>query len=412
MAIAPFRGPMPRGPVRAPDTGAAPARPRPLVDMGEFEPYAGPRRVTAAAAEGARVAVTWDDGTRAEFHRLWLRDVCACAACRHPQTRERTFKLVDAPEPGTPEVAASEAGALACRWADGHRSLYDPQWLYARRPGAAAPAAPQRRVWTAADRPDGPRAVDHAAVMGGDAGLRRWLDALVHDGAALVTDGPCDDLEVLRLAGRIGWPRETNFGRHFDVQSKPNPNNAAYTSIRLEPHVDLPNWRRAPDFQFLYCLENDADGGDSLLVDGFAAARALAAEDPEAYRTLVTQPVDFRFQDETSDLRFRAPTIGLDADGQPAEIRFNNWIRDNQAMDPDAAERFYRGYHRFWQLLRDPRHMIAFRLEPGQMLAFDNLRVLHGREEFFPNTGRRHLQGCYVDRDLVESRLRVVARDG
>jgi gamma-butyrobetaine dioxygenase len=225
-----------------------------------------------------------------------------------------------------------------------------------------------------------------------------------------VTDGPGQPEEILRVARRVGWARETNFGRHFDVVSKPNPNNAAYTAIQLEPHVDLPNWRRPPDFQLLYCLENAAEGGDSLLTDGFAAAARLAETDPEAYETLCTQPVDFRFQDEESDIRFRAPIIGRDGEGALTEVRFNNWIRDAQAMAPEAATRFYRAYRRFWELLRDPAFMIHFRLEPGCLLAFDNLRVLHGREAFDPNTGRRHLQGCYLDRDLVESRLRVLER--
>ena len=42
--------------------------------------------------------------------------------------------------------------------------------------------------------------------------------------------------------------------------------------------------------------------------------------------------------------------------------------------------------------------------------AFDNRRVMHGRKSFDPTTGRRHLQGCYVDYDMVESALRVTAR--
>ena len=38
----------------------------------------------------------------------------------------------------------------------------------------------------------------------------------------------------------------------------------------------------------------------------------------------------------------------------------------------------------------------------------DNHRVLHGRTAFDADSGRRHLQGCYVDRDELRSRLRVL----
>ena len=39
---------------------------------------------------------------------------------------------------------------------------------------------------------------------------------------------------------------------------------------------------------------------------------------------------------------------------------------------------------------------IKFRLSRGMIAMFDNLRLLHGRTKFDPNTGFRHLQGCYT----------------
>jgi len=397
---------------------AGESTPRPVVDMGEFDSYAGSHRLHEATLSGRKVQVEWQDGHRADFPLVWLRDNCACSRCRHPQTRERTFKLIDLPEIGTPRASVTADGALRLLWPElgdagdaGHESLYDPGWLRQRASDAAEGAergAP--RLWNAAAMQDRVACLTHDEVMTTDAGLHRWLDALTRDGVALIQGGPTADGEVLRVAGRVGWARETNFGRIFDVVSKPDPNNAAYTAIALEPHIDLPNWQRPPDFQLLYCLENAAQGGASLLTDGFAVAEALRREDPEAFELLTRQPVEFRFQDATSDIRFRAPTIGRDADGALTEIRFNNWIRDNRRLPASVAEPFYRAYRRFWTLLRDPRFVVRLRLEPGQMMAFDNLRVLHGREAFDPNTGRRRLQGCYLDRDLVMSRLRVLAR--
>ena len=37
---------------------------------------------------------------------------------------------------------------------------------------------------------------------------------------------------------------------------------------------------------------------------------------------------------------------------------------------------------------------------------FDNLRTLHGRTKFDPNTGFRHLQGCYLEFDSTDGKLR------
>jgi gamma-butyrobetaine dioxygenase len=387
----------------------------PIVDMGEFAPSRAAQRIVAATAEDGGVVLTWDDGRASRFDYLWLRDNCACAQCRHPQTRERTFELLDLPEKmAPPQVELRPDGALRLLWPENggrHESLFDPAWLRERDYSNRDSEAESRRArpW-GAEMQDAIPSVSYAELMESDGGLRRWLQALSEQGIALLTDGPTAEGSLLNVVGRVGWARETNFGHTFDVVSKPNPNNAAYTAIKLEPHVDLPNWQRPPDFQLLYCLENGATGGASILTDGFAVAEALKREDPAAFEMLATQPVDFRFQDEESDIRCRAPTIGRDVDGALCEIRFNNWIRD--AVDIPAAriQAFYAAYRKFWTMLRDPRFMIRFTLGPGQMIAFDNLRVLHGRDAFDPNSGRRHLQGCYLDRDLVMSRLRVLER--
>lgn len=381
----------------------------PRVDMNELADYGHESLLTAVEAGSRTLELTWDDGFTATFHAIWLRDHCACADCRHPQTRERTFRIIDLPAALPPPASTiTPAGALRLVWPpmagfSAHVSVFDPGWLRQRAgdDGGPASTAIEPVAWDAGLADELP-VIEHTAFMRTDAGLTDWLTALSRYGLVLLRNGPLAEGEVVRVAERVGWPRETNFGRHFDVVSMPNPNNAAYTAIALEPHVDLPNWERPPDFQLLYCLANEADG--------VAVAEALRAEDPEGFRVLSEHPVDFRFQDETSDLATRAPVLGLDGDGYPTRIRFNNWIRDSLRLPGRHVEPFYRAYRRFWELLRDPRYTVRFPLRAGEMIAFDNMRVLHGREAFDPNTGHRRLQGTYLDRDLVRSHLRVLAR--
>ena len=396
---------------------AASIQPGPVVDMRELAPYPGDVRLVDADPGANQLGLTWDDGHSARFHHLWLRDHCACAACRHPQTRERLLRIVDLPDPLPAPVAhIRDDGALQLEWPamtgfDAHTSVFDPGWLHQRGgDDAPDPLGVDRKVaWDASIAAALPE-VDHGAFMHTEAGLADWLQALARYGFAILRNGPTADREVLRVAERVGWPRETNFGRYFDVVSKPQPNNAAYTAVALEPHVDLPNWQRPPDFQLLYCLTNDAEGGESTLVDGLAVANALRESDPAAYRLLTEVPIDFRFQDEGADIACRAPVIGCDEAGDPAILRFNNWIRDTLRVPPDRVEPFYRAYRQLWSLLRDPAYLLRFTLQPGEMIAFDNLRVLHGRAAFDPNTGHRHLQGAYLDRDPVRSAQRVLER--
>ncbi len=65
----------------------------------------------------------------------------------------------------------------------------------------------------------------------------------------------------------------------------------------------------------------------------------------------------------------------------------------------------------FGGLLRSGRFERHVRLHPGDVMCMDNYRILHGRTEFDPNSGPRHLQGCYVDRDDFLSRIRTLERD-
>ena len=40
----------------------------------------------------------------------------------------------------------------------------------------------------------------------------------------------------------------------------------------------------------------------------------------------------------------------------------------------------------------------------------DNYRLLHGRTSYDPNEGERFLQGCYIDYDSTEGKLRHLRR--
>ncbi|GHB17610.1 TauD/TfdA family dioxygenase [Salinicola rhizosphaerae] len=389
------------------------------VDMAELRRYrqgdgAPDTPLIGALLEGQRLVLRWSDEAVGEFPLMWLRDHCACSECRHPMTRERLYKLLE--DPLWERFASDDAldgfdfddHSLSLTWADGHRSRFDAGWLYQRRPGQALPSLlPTPTPWRQGFFPE---RVAHADFVGEGDGRSRWVNALLRDGLALLDNGPCELEEVSRVAESIGPMRSTNFGGRFDVRSIPNPNNAAYTAIGLELHTDLPNWRQPPDIQLLYCLENDAEGGESSFTDGFAAAEVLREENPAAFRVLAETPIDFRFQDDGHDIGVREPIIDLDDEGRPREIRFNNWIRDTLSLPADRIEAWYDAYRAFWQVLRRPDRRVELTLAPGQMVAFDNRRVLHGRNAFDPNTGKRHLQGTYLDLDMLQSHLRALLR--
>jgi len=64
----------------------------------------------------------------------------------------------------------------------------------------------------------------------------------------------------------------------------------------------------------------------------------------------------------------------------------------------------------FAELLRDSRYQLRLRLRKGDLVAFDNRRILHGRTAFSSARSLRHLQGCYLTRDSVYSEAAMLHR--
>ena len=148
-----------------------------------------------------------------------------------------------------------------------------------------------------------------------------------------------------------------------------------------------------------------------MLVDGFHLAETLRREDAAAFEVLARTPLDFRFQDEAWDIRCRAPAIALSREGEIEQVRFSMHVMGALRAPPAEMEALYRAYRRLAALVRDARFEIRFKLQAGDMMSIDNRRIFHGRDGFEATSGRRHLQGCYVDRDEFLSRIRVLKRE-
>lgn len=370
-----------------------------------------PIAIASVTPGKGKLTIDWQGGGSENFHYVWLRDNCPCPRCLHP-SGQRLVDILGLPPDAAPrKVTLDEAGELLIRWdPDGHESRYPADWLQRHAYGDDARAQRRRKpvLWDARLRP--PQAAGWPAVSREREAERRWLQSLLDYGFALLRNVPARPGMVAEVGDHIGLVRATNYGRIFDVISKPDPNNLAYTALALGVHTDNPYRDPTPGYQLLHCLLAEAPGGDTLLVDGFAAAQRMREEDPEGFDLLARIPRPFRFADATTDLHAHVPVIGLDPEGAVAEIHFNN--RSAAPLDIAAAlvEPYTVAYRRFAHILARPELTLVLRLELGDLIVMENGRALHGRSAFDPNAGARHLQGCYVDKDGVESRHRVLSR--
>lgn len=359
--------------------------------------------LVSAAPDGDDVALRWSDGTAARRHVLWLRDGCPCAACEDPVSSQRNHDAADLPVGlAVRSCAIAADGALAVTWApDGHASRYDAAWLAAHlRPEPT----PRPRPWGRDLESRVPRAT-WAEVTTSREALRRWLADLRDLGVTVLSGVPTVDSQVERVAELYGHVHEGNDGRHFEVKAQPQAINFAYTPKTLAVHTDRPFADPVPGVQLLHCLIQSAEGGENILVDGFAVAEALRRDDPAAFAVLARVPILFRNTYGTVDLRARRPVLQVGLDGHLEAIHVND-----RCMRPPESEvaAYYGAYRALVGRLRAPEARIMVKLAPGDTLAFDNRRVLHGRAGYDATRTHRHLQGAYTDWCYVESKLRML----
>ena len=225
-------------------------------------------------------------------------------------------------------------------------------------------------------------------------------------GFVIVKNTSVEEGSVIKFAEMFGPVRTTNFGKHFDVVSKPNPNDLAYTSLGIKAHTDNPYRKPMPGIQILHCISNEADGGDSSLADGFAVAEHLKINEPEMYKMLTETDVLFKFIDKDIILENYGKLIELDHKGKYLQSRFSGRLEYVPYLEPHQLQKFYEARKKLYHLYESEEFELNFRLESGMLMMFDNIRVLHGRTEYDVNTGFRHLQGCYIDHDSTEGKLR------
>ena len=355
----------------------------------------------------------------AQFHYVWLRDNCSCAHCQHPDTRERILVTSEIADDIAPASASIEADELVITWNQAeHHSRYSLAWLFDHNYSSAAfeddLAKGELTLWGNELQTNIPT-FNYGELHDNPSVLLSWCEAVRDVGLTIVRDAPLNEGEIERFADFIAVVRETIYDRLHNVRATPgeyNAYNVASTTLELKPHTDMPNYNNPPGVQMFHFLVNSTVGGESTAVDGFKIAADLRDQDPAAYETLTKTPVSFRMVSARGDIHSRNPLLSLDANGALKVFRFSNQLAQPSSVSVEKMPDFYRAYRTLGRMIEDPRYRVQFRLETGDMMVTNNLRVMHGRNAYDGTSGDRHLQLSYMDFDDVLSRLRMLRKSG
>lgn len=372
--------------------------------------------------------VTWQDDTSNAYPYIYLRDNCQCSQCYFKDSNQRLVDVVrDVDLNVRPtNVEMSEDGSkLSIAWPDKHETTLDADFLFRKRLPTEAELkdtvcedVTTRKVnlWGSEFKDHIPHMKYHD-ILQDEMVEFEFLNSLYRYGLALVTDMPIQDGLVEKLGEHIGYLRMTAYGKTIVVSTRLQANSVAYTSYTLPLHSDLPYYEAKPGIQMLFCKEQTpTEGGENSLVDSFHVAQQLKKEDPGAYELLTTTHILFRTSGTDIlgeyDLEGARPLLELDHHGRLLRCNHNEGCRlDFLGVPAEKIHEMYKAYYSLTKRLKDPKNMFLHKLSPGEMIVFDNDRVLHGREGYtLSEEGGRCLESAYIDWDVARSRLSVLGK--
>ncbi|XP_055380083.1 gamma-butyrobetaine dioxygenase [Condylostylus longicornis] len=358
-----------------------------------------------------------------KFPTVWLRDNCQCNECFHQSSKSRQIDWVKFDtKVNITNITASD-NSISIDWSDKHSSTYSLDWLRERDFHTDKREKylnefyrPKTKHWSKNDFKKILSTFEYKNVMEKNNDLKLWLQQLAIYGVAIIKNAGTDKTAVRKLADRVGFIRKTTYGEEFIVEAKPGAKNYAYLSTPLPLHTDLPYYEYKPSVNLLHCVvQSNSKGGENLLADGFHVVDILKKNYPHFFETLTKTVIDWNDIGEDGGLPFhniwRSPVICLDGDGFYTRINHSIPQRDSHFnVTIEEVELWYEAYSKFVKLLQ--QESVSFKLSPGDILTFNNIRLVHGRTGYDDNENNvRCIVGAYLDWDIIYSKLRVLMKN-
>ncbi|KAK9461333.1 uncharacterized protein V1516DRAFT_695974 [Lipomyces oligophaga] len=416
-------------------------------------------RMASIRAGAAAAGPSYRYICKSRFDNVFLRDTCTCSICVDPSSGQKHFSTGEIPLDVHPKSTTFDKAddSVTITWTAAgtpdHVSRYSTHFLEQY----SSPLLRYNAHWKF-DVPEllwnqqnlGPALVrrDYADYLEDDRAFADIVLALYSCGMAFITGAPAaekaldGEIVVEKIAQKIGYIKQTFYGKSWDVISIPDAKNIAYTSVNLPLHMDLLYYESPPGIQLLHCISNNAEGGESVYADCYNAASYIYNNDLEAFKVLCSFPIVFHYDNDGHKYMCTRPLIELDPFYQqlhplmppyrikcmnyspPFQAPFEHFISQSDLEQNDLTEngefrKFLHAYKLFESIIHSPSEQYEEKFEPGVIALFMNRRVLHSRREFKLATTKqetqdlllsgRWLKGTYLDIDSFYSKLRVLS---
>jgi gamma-butyrobetaine dioxygenase len=362
---------------------------------------------------GKAILLSPKNGASLRFHSTWLRDNALDTKTRDKNNGQRLITVSDVPVKTYIKSASlnKKSKEITINFLPKKKQvIFSTNWLKdnaydKKQVGSKVWINPDLKIWSKNTLKHIP-IINYKTAKSNKKLLINWLKSLNSFGFAKITGCEKKTGTVIKIAKLFGYVRETNYGKYFDVKSKTNAINLAYTNHGLQAHTDNPYRNPVPTIQILHCIKNSTKGGETKVIDGFNAALHLKKKNKKYFDLLSKYCSRFEFKRKKNiHLKSRFPMIKLSPDRELIAIHFNNRsIAPLTDVPYNDMLNYYKAYRKFSKIIDDPKMAIKFKLKEGDCFIVDNTRVLHARTAY-SGTGSRLLQGCYADKDGLLSKI-------
>ena len=245
--------------------------------------------------------------------------------------------------------------------------------------------------------------IDFETVQSNE-GYKKFLKNLYQYGFSVVQNCKTEMSSVENIVNKIGYVRNSIFGGLWSFESNEDKADSAYTQEELRPHTDATYSNDAPGLQLLLCCEYKAKGGDSIMVDGFKIAEMIKKDNKELFDILSTINIKGSYIGDGVFLEAERPIFNLNSKKELFQVSFNNYDRAPFRFEKDLTIKFYEAIRTFDLMANSKEYQWRHILKPGELLIFNNWRVLHGRGSF---DGTRKISGCYINKEDFDSSCKM-----
>lgn len=155
-----------------------------------------------------------------------------------------------------------------------------------------------------------------------------------------------------------------------------------------------------------------------MLVDGFSVAEQIRRTHPEHFTLLSKVSIHFKVDYPDGFYHTRKTFLSVNHAGEVIKVSYNYCDRqpfDSQSIDEmqsvlgcdpnQAITTYYKAMRNLHGLLYSNKFVYEMKLLPGELLVFNNHRLLHGRKAL---NGHRKLCGTSINSEEWESKLAIL----